>query len=377
MGISPTTDAGVDHALDSGLDAAVRAFRSAAWVWLAVVTTLSYASVDRPLAAAAGVAAAGAVTAAWWLPLPPATLPPPALRQRLVPVELVVGAALVAADGWVYADGRPQSFGGVWPLAGVLAVAVRSGSAAGVFAGAALGLARAAGEIVVVGGEWSASRVLAVAATGVLFGLAGWAAGWAAGRIRFAERLAARSEARAEVAADLHDGVLQTLAVIQRRSDDRDLIHLARRQEAALRRYLAGPAETPTGRVAVDVLVRSAAADATERFGLRVEVAAVPPLPALAPDEADELRGAVGECLANVAKHAGTERAVVFAEAADGHLIVSVTDEGTGFDQAGVAERGLATSVRRRVERLGGALVVETRPGTGTSITIDVPLEAR
>ncbi len=377
MGISSTTDAGVEHALDSGLDAAVRAFRSAAWAWLAVVTTLSYASIDQPLAAVVGVGAAGAVTAAWWLPLPPATLPPPGLRHRLVPVELVVGAALVAADGWVYDDARPQSFGGVWPLAGVLAVAVRSGRTAGVLAGAALGLARAAGELVVVGDAWSASRVLAVASTGVLFGLAGWAAGWAAGRIRVAERLAARSEARAEVAADLHDGVLQTLAVIQRRSEDRELIHLARRQEAALRRYLAGPAETPTGRIPVDVLVRAVVADATERFGLRVEVAAVPPLPALAPVAADELGGAVGECLANVAKHAGTERAVVFAEATDGRLVVSVTDEGAGFDPADVAERGLAASVRRRVERLGGGLVVDARPGSGTTITIDIPVEDR
>lgn len=360
-------------ALDPSLDAAVGAFRTAAWTWLAVVTALSYGSVERPLGAVAGVAAAGAVTGAWWAVR--TTALPASARRWLLPLELAVGAALVAGDGWVFDDGRAQSFGSVWPLAGVLAVAVRSGAVAGVAAGAALGLARVVGETTFVRGEWTASRALGVASTGVLFALAGWAAGWAAARIRLAERFVARGKARAEVAAELHDGVLQTLAVIQRRSDDRDLVHLARSQEAALRRYLAGPEHEPDGEVSVDVLLRAAAADATQRFGLRVELAAVPPLPTLPAERGTELRGAIGECLANVAKHAGTDRAVVFAEAAAGRLVVSVTDEGRGFDPATTHERGMATSLRRRVAGLGGDTSVRSGVGAGTTVCVDIPLE--
>ncbi|MCO8126720.1 hypothetical protein NHL50_05835 [Acidimicrobiia bacterium EGI L10123] len=375
MAPAPRTEIGEAGALDSGLDAAVRAFRTAAWAWLTVVTLLSYASIEQPVAAALGVLAAGAVTAVWWLPSSPARSDE--VRRRLVAAELLVGAALVAADGWVYDDGRAQSFGGVWPLAGVLAVAVRSGRRAGVSAGLVLGAARAVGEVVVVRGGWSATRVLAVASTGVLFGLAGWAAGWAAGRIRIAERLAARSAARAEVAAELHDGVLQTLAVVQRRSDDPDLVRLARSQEAELRRYLAGPDETAAGDVPVEVLLRAAAADAISRFGLRVEVAAVPPLPAMPAARGAALRGVVGECLANVAKHAGTDRAVVFAEADDRCLHVSVTDEGIGFDPGAVHERGIEESIRRRVEGLGGTTTIHARPSAGTTVVVEIPLEAR
>lgn len=371
----PTTELDGVGALDSGLDAAVRAFRTAAWAWLTVVTLLSFASVERPVAAAIGVVAAGLVTAAWWLPSSPVRTVE--VRRRLVGAELLVGAGLVAADGWVYDDGRAQSFGGAWPLAGVLAVAVRSGRRAGVSAGLVLGAARALGEVTFVRGEWSATRALAVASTGVLFGLAGWAAGWAAGRIRIAERLAARSAARAEVAAELHDGVLQTLAVVQRRSDDPDLVRLARSQEAELRRYLAGPDETPAGDVPVEVLLRAAAADAISRFGLRVEVAAVPPLPAVSASRAATLRGVVGECLANVAKHAGTDRAVVFAEADGRCLHVSVTDEGAGFDPGTVHERGIVDSVRRRVEGLGGTTTIDARPSAGTTVTVEIPLEQR
>ncbi|HSP03874.1 MAG TPA: ATP-binding protein [Acidimicrobiales bacterium] len=375
MAAAPTTEIGEAGALDSGLDAAVRAFRTAAWAWLTVVTVLSFASIERPVAAAVGVLAAGVVTVVWWLPSSPGRTDE--VRQRLVAAELLVGAGLVAADGWVYDDGRAQSFGGVWPLAGVLAVAVRSGRRAGVSAGLVLGAARAVGEVVVVRGEWSATQALAVASTGVLFGLAGWAAGWAAGRIRIAERVAVRSAARAEVAAELHDGVLQTLAVVQRRSDDPDLVRLARSQEAELRRFLAGPDETPGGDVPVEVLLRAAAADAIARFGLRVEVAAVPPLPAVPATHGAALRGVVGECLANVAKHAGTDRAVVFAEADDRCLHVSVTDEGAGFDPAAVHERGIADSVRRRGEGLGGTTAIDARPGAGTTITVEIPLEER
>lgn len=375
MGTAPTTEAAAHDDPGSGLDAAVRAFRTAAWSWLTVVTVLSYASVERPLAAALGVLAAGTVTAAWWAPGVTGAGAPG--RRWLLATELLVGAALVAGDGWVFDDGRPQSFGGVWPLAGVLARAVGAGWRAGVLAGLVLGLARAIGEAAFVRGEWAATRVLAVASTGVLFGLAGWAAGWAAERIRIAERLAARSAARAEVAAELHDGVLQTLAVVQRRSGDDDLVRLARSQEAELRHYLAGPEETPTGDVPLDVLLRSSAADAIARFGLRVEIAAVPPLPHLDRERAGAVRGGIGECLANVAKHAGTDRAVVFAEAGPQRLVVSVTDEGTGFDPSAVVERGIAGSVRRRVESVGGTTVVGSSPGTGTTVTIEIPLEAR
>lgn len=373
MAAIPTTESGPADVMDSGLDAAVRVFRTAAWAWLAVVTVLSSTSFDRPAAAAVGVTAAGAVTAAWWWPTLAGQRA--VVRRRVLAAEVLVGASLVAADAWVYDDGRAQSFGGVWPLAGVLAVAVRSGRRAGVAAGLLLGVARALGEAVFVRGGWSATRVLAVASTGVLFGLAGWAAGWAAGRIRLADRLAARSAARAEVAAELHDGVLQTLAVVQRRSDDPELVRLARSQEAELRRYLAGPAETSTGAVPVEAMLRAAAADATASSTRRPNRAVVPPLPDLRPDRAGAVRGCVAEALANVAKHAGTDRAVVFAEADAGRLVVSVSDEGVGFDPEHVTERGIAGSIRRRVDELGGSTSITARPGTGATASIDIPVE--
>jgi signal transduction histidine kinase len=67
----------------------------------------------------------------------------------------------------------------------------------------------------------------------------------------------------------------------------------------------------------------------------------------------------------------------VFAEADDRGLHVSVTDEGAGFDPTAVHERGIADSVRRRVEGLGGTTTIDARPGAGTTVTVEIPLEER
>lgn len=87
----------------------------------------------------------------------------------------------------------------------------------------------------------------------------------------------------------------------------------------------------------------------------------------------------VQECLTNVAKHAaaGSVR-ISIAQSADGSaLIVSVTDDGKGFDP-GVRRQGLGlVGLRERVEALGGRLEVDSFPGAGTRIEATVPMGTR
>ena len=86
-----------------------------------------------------------------------------------------------------------------------------------------------------------------------------------------------RSQERAEMAAHLHDSVLQTLALVQRRADDpREVATLARRQERELRSWLSGRTESARGRAAPDgARCEEAAEEVEAAHGVHVEVVAV------------------------------------------------------------------------------------------------------
>ena len=103
----------------------------------------------------------------------------------------------------------------------------------------------------------------------MLYALAGGVAGYAVVKLREAERQISTVQAREEVARTLHDGVLQTLAVVQRRASDPDLSRLAREQERELREFLFG-AEPAGGELGPRL--RAAAARFEDRFGGRANV---------------------------------------------------------------------------------------------------------
>jgi signal transduction histidine kinase len=96
------------------------------------------------------------------------------------------------------------------------------------------------------------------------------------------------------------------------------------------------------------------------------------------PPEAEEaLFRIVQEALNNVVKHAQTDRAEVRLRLRDEAVSLLVEDPGVGFDPTGVisgaSHLGL-TSIRERVMALRGTLDIESRPGSGTRIRVEVPL---
>ena len=353
------------------------AFRWGAWAWMAAVLVVSRRDLGKPWLAVGLVAAALAVTVADTA----LVRRDPAALRRPGPVvaELAVGAALVLCDGWAYgahhAFSTSQSLGSVWPLAGILAAGVAFGTLPAAGAGLAIGLARV-GAVVANGASIdSTGKTLSLVNTAVFYALGGAVAGYLTQLLRRAEREISAARAREELARTLHDGVLQTLAIVERRAGgagDTELSRLARQQERELREFLFG-ATTSTGDLGAGL--RAAAARFEQAFGGRVEVIVAADVPALARPACDALVGAAGEALVNAGKHGNAATVTVYVEPTDGGgVFCSVKDDGSGFDPAAAVEGvGLSRSIRGRITEVGGRVEVTSRPGGGTEVCLWLP----
>jgi signal transduction histidine kinase len=181
-----------------------------------------------------------------------------------------------------------------------------------------------------------------------------------------------RTEARAEMAAHLHDSVLQTLALIQRSPEPREMVTLARTQERELRAWLYGRAPALAGARLRDAI--DAMAGRVER-DQQVKVEAIVVGDADLDDHVRAMVSAVGEATLNAARHSGSTEASVYVEVEDDAISAYVRDHGAGFDPGQVASdrRGIADSIIGRMERHGGTAQVHSRPGGGTEIVMRLP----
>jgi signal transduction histidine kinase len=172
------------------------------------------------------------------------------------------------------------------------------------------------------------------------------------------------------VAAHLHDSVLQTLAMVQRRAGDpNEVASLARRQERELRAWLAGrPAPGQVARLAA--ALEAAAAEVEESHGVPVEVVVVGDHELDA--RHDAVVAAAREAMTNAAKFGGGSPVDVYAESSGARTQVFVRDRGRGFDPDAVPadRRGVRESIVGRMERHGGHARVTSEPGAGTEVEI-------
>jgi signal transduction histidine kinase len=351
------------------------AFRWAAWAWMVVILVVARDDVHRPAVAIAGAAAALVVSA--WATAALQTNPWLLLDPRAVVAELAVGAALLVLDGLV---ARPdslfttrQSLGSAWPMAGILAAGVALGPIGGAASGVALGLARVIGVLVNDTAIGEAGRALSLLSNMFFYVLAGAAAGYLARLVVRAEKDISAARARDEVARTLHDGVLQTLALVERRADDPALARMAREQERELRAFLAGSVDAPPdGDLAAGL--QRLAARFEDRYDARATVIVAPDRPRLGPAATAAVLGATGEALTNAGKHGRATAVTIYVEPQDGGTFCSIRDDGAGFDPAATVERlGTQQSIRGRIAEVGGRVTVQSRPGEGAEVCLWVP----
>ena len=353
------------------------AFRWGAWLWMATVLLVTRHDLKRPWLALGLAALALAVTVADTALL--RTNPSALCRPGPVAAELAVGAMLVLCDGVAYGEGHAfstsQSLGSVWPLTGILGAGVAFGPAVAAASGVVIGLARVGAVLTNGASIDSGGRVLSVTNTVVFYALGGAAAGYLARLLRRAEAEISAARAREEVARTLHDGVLQTLAVVERRATDPALARLAREQERELRDWLFGSA-APAGVVAdVGTALRAAAARFEDSFSGRAQVLVADDLPPLDPAAVAALTGAAGEALVNAGKHGRAAKVQVYVEPDEGGgVFCSIKDDGMGFDVGSTVEGiGLSRSIRGRVSEAGGRVEIVSAPGDGTEVLLWLP----
>ncbi|MFI9629034.1 sensor histidine kinase [Streptomyces sp. NPDC052042] len=185
-------------------------------------------------------------------------------------------------------------------------------------------------------------------------------------RARYAERI---SHHRA-----LHDTVLATLTAISAGGVDAnttEMRHRCAREAAYLRRLIEQSDDQGSGseiRTALEESVRAA-----EALGLRVTLRYHEP-PTVPGETALAFGQAVAEALNNVHRHAGTGHAYLTVTGDSGRLVVTVVDQGRGFDASlGSGGLGLTRSVHERMRDIGGRATVDGAPGEGVSVELRWP----
>ena len=197
--------------------------------------------------------------------------------------------------------------------------------------------------------------------------------------IRSAEFGRAVAEERARVAREIHDGLAQYLFAVSTHAArleggapaETTLPHLkeaalAAQQEA---RFAVLALSSASGTAPFDAALRRYVEFLTADGALEVDLDIEAGM-RLAPDEQIEIFRIVQEGLGNVRKHAGARRAEVRIEERAGRRLVSVRDDGAGFDgEEREAGQGLK-NIRARAASIDGSFTLRSRPGFGTLLEV-------
>jgi signal transduction histidine kinase len=305
--------------------------------------------------------------------------------RLLVPLVLAVVGLVAVAGAQTADDGTGEARSLTlpsWLPPGAAAAVDVLGTRRGVLVRAIAGMLLVVGGIAVLFGaseSWQAVRAgvisVIVIACGLVLVFGPWL--WRLGGELVTERRERiRSEERAEVAAHLHDSVLQTLAMVQRRAGDpREVVRLARKQERELRTWLLSGQRFDPDAVAgsLGTALTVLGADLEDAHGVPVEIVQVRDCPI--DERLAALVLAAREAISNAQRHSGADRVSVYCEVGTTEVAVFVRDRGRGFDRTQVApdRRGIAESIEGRMARHGGRATVSSAPGEGTEVELVMP----
>ncbi|MFC8246419.1 MacS family sensor histidine kinase [Streptomyces chartreusis] len=378
---------------------ALTGYRVLTMVYAVGLFVSAYDEVARPWVAISYFA----VLAVWTLATLPRVANAASCTKRFLAADLTIALTGILltriAESPERIEAGAPTLPSIWTAGAVLAFAIKGGWRWAAFASTLV----AAANLIHRSGVPTRDTVHMV----LLVWIASIAIGYVVEVARASERTLARAleieaatRERERLARDIHDGVLQVLAMVQRRGaviggEAAELGRLAGEQEVALRTLVSGGL-VPVSRVSEDAaegaVVRAVDEpdDSDGDVDLRVLLAryagakvslAEPGAPVtLAPAAARELAAAVGAALDNVRRHAGEQaRAWILVEDEPGEVIVTVRDDGPGIPEGRLAQAegegrlGVALSIRGRLRELGGSAELISVPGQGTEVELKVP----
>ncbi len=345
-----------------------------------------------------------AVLVVWTLATLPRVASAPACTKRFLAADLAVALTGILltplADNHERIAGGGPTLPSIWTAGAVLAFALKGGWRWAAVASTAVAVVN-----LVERGRPARDTVHNV----ILVWVASIAIGYVVEVARASERTLARAleieaatRERERLARDIHDGVLQVLAMVKRRGaalggEAADLGRLAGEQEVALRTLVSGGL-VPVSRVSEDASDGAVVRVVEEPYedgpagpvDLRSLLApyacgrvslAEPGAPVLLPPAAArEVAAAVGAALDNVRRHAGEDaRAWLLVEDEPDEVVVTVRDDGPGIPEGRLAQAegegrlGVAQSIRGRLRDLGGGAELISVPGQGTEVELKIP----
>ncbi|MFD3721272.1 MacS family sensor histidine kinase [Streptomyces sp. NPDC058674] len=379
---------------------ALTGYRLLTMVYAVLLFASAYRQFDRPWVAVGYLA----FLAVWTLATFPRVANAASCGRRFLVADLAVAVAGIlltpVADTQERITGGGPTLPTIWTAGAVLAFAIKGGWRWACFASTFVAVA----NIVIHRGDPTRDtlhNVLLVWVASIAIGYVVEVARASEATLARALEIEAATRERERLARDIHDGVLQVLAMVQRRGTElggeaADLGRMAGEQEVALRTLVSSGLVHPS-RVSrdgslgalVDTYEVEEGGDGGEldlrtllapHAGSRVSFAEPgTPVPLPAP-AAKELAAAVGAALDNVRRHAGEgARAWILVEDWGDEVIVTVRDDGPGIpagrlDQAeGEGRMGVALSIRGRLRDLGGSADLVSVPGQGTEVELKVP----
>jgi signal transduction histidine kinase len=204
--------------------------------------------------------------------------------------------------------------------------------------------------------------------------------------------ITAQEDERRRLARDLHDDTCQALAALcigldmalaAPPSTMRDQLALLRPRAdhilEELRRLIVALRPSVLDDLGLLPAIRWFAERQLQPLGIAVRCELEDAPVRLFPEAEAALFRCVQEVLTNSGRHSDAERVLVQASFEDGVIVVEVEDDGAGFDPAEVARpatsgRGLGLlGLRERVALLGGTVMIDSTPGSGTRVRLEVP----